>query len=140
MIWIFENKIIDFSNDSLILGKFVFHLPISQFAFDYYDYELLGIKQNKSRTFYQIKVIPYSKIRPTFSGELLIDDSSYALAGLNLTLENRNFIPYTNVKLSVIQNIEKLIIIGCLYFIVQQWKLISIIIICSFLIVQLHLL
>ncbi|MBK7104942.1 MAG: carboxypeptidase-like regulatory domain-containing protein [Ignavibacteriae bacterium] len=104
----FENKIIDFSNDSLILGKFVFHLPISQFAFDYYDYELLGIKQNKSRTFYQIKVIPYSKIRPTFSGELLIDDSSYALAGLNLTLENRNFIPYTNVKLSVIQNIEKI--------------------------------
>jgi len=72
-----ERKIIDFTNDSLTLGKFVFHLPISQFAFDYYDYQLLGIEQSGNRNFYKIKVIPYSNIRPTFRGEIMIADSSY---------------------------------------------------------------
>lgn len=101
----FEKEIIDFTDDSLTLGKFVFHLPISKFAFDYYDYLLLGVQQSNNHNFYQIKVIPYSKIRPTFRGEILIDDSSYALAGLNLTLENRNLMPFTDFKMSIIQNL-----------------------------------
>ncbi|MCF6270705.1 MAG: DUF5686 and carboxypeptidase regulatory-like domain-containing protein [Melioribacteraceae bacterium] len=100
-----EKKIIDFTNDSITLGKFVFHLPISKFAFDYYDYQLLGIQQSGNRNFYQIKVIPLSDIRPTFKGEILIDDSSYALTNLNLTLENRNLMPFTEFKMSIIQNL-----------------------------------
>jgi len=103
----FEKKIVDFTDDSLTLGKFVFHLPISKFAFDYYDYKLLGIKQSGNRNYYQIQVIPYSKIRPTFKGEILIDDSCYALAGLDLTLESRNLMPFTEIKISVFQNIIK---------------------------------
>lgn len=56
---ILENGIIDFTADSLIIGdEFVFHLPLSKFAFSYYDYELLGIKQSDQRYFYHIKVIP----------------------------------------------------------------------------------
>ena len=103
----FEKEIIDFTDDSLMLGKFVFHLPLSKFAFDYYDYELLGIQQGDDRNYYQIKVLPYSKIRPTFSGEILIEDSAYALTGLNLTLENRNLLPFTDFKISIIQNLLK---------------------------------
>ncbi len=100
-----EKKIIDFTNDSLTLGKFVFHLPISKFAFDYYDYQLLEILKSGKRNFYRIKVIPYSDIRPTFKGEILIDDSTYALTNLDLTLENRNLMPFTEFKMSIIQNL-----------------------------------
>ena len=103
----FEKEIIDFTDDSLTLGKFVFHLPLSKFAFDYYDYELLGVQQGDDRNYYQIKVLPYSKIRPTFAGEVLIEDSAYALTGLNLTLENRNLMPFTDFKMSIIQNLLK---------------------------------
>jgi len=101
----FEKEIIDFTDDSLTMGEFVFHLPISRFAFDYYDYKLLGVKQSDNKTFYHIEVIPYSKIRPTFAGEILIEDSAYALAGLDLTLENRNLMPFTDFKMSIIQNL-----------------------------------
>lgn len=101
----FEKAIIDFTDDSLTMGEFVFHLPISKDAFDYYDYKLLGVKQSNSKTFYQIEVIPYSKIRPTFSGEILIEDSAYALTGIDLTLENRNLLPFTEFKMSIIQNL-----------------------------------
>jgi len=103
----FEKKIIDFSEDSLTLGKFVFHLPISTFAFDYYDYKLLSTQQSDDLVYYEIEVIPRSKIRPTFMGEILIADSSYALAGLNLKLENRNLIPFMEFKMSIIQNLIK---------------------------------
>lgn len=103
---ILENGIIDFTEDSLKLGDdFIFHLPLSKFAFKYYDYELVGIKQSDKQNFYQIKVIPYSKIRPTFAGEILIDDSSFALAGVDLTLISRNLLPFTNLKMSIIQNL-----------------------------------
>ena len=101
----FEKNIIDFTEDSLKLGKFVFHLPLSKFAFDYYDYKLLGLLQSGKHVFYQIEVIPLSKIRPTFKGEILIDDSSYALTGLDLMLINRNLMPFTNFKMSIIQNL-----------------------------------
>jgi len=100
-----ERKIIDFTDDSLKLGMFVFHLPISKFAFDYYDYKLLGLQQSGDRILYQIEVIPLSKIRPTFKGEILIEDSSYALTGLDLTLVNRNLMPFTDFKMSIIQNL-----------------------------------
>ncbi|MCB9259167.1 MAG: carboxypeptidase-like regulatory domain-containing protein [Ignavibacteriales bacterium] len=105
---ILENGIIDFTADSLIIGdEFVFHLPLSKFAFSYYDYELLGIKQSDQRYFYHIKVIPYSNIRPTFAGEILIDDSTYALTGVDLKFISRNFLPFTNLKLSVFQKLEQ---------------------------------
>lgn len=100
-----EKKIIDFTADSLILGKFVFHLPLSQFAFDYYDYKLKDLQQNGTHLFYNIEVIPLSKIRPTFKGSIIIEDSSYALTGLNLTMQNRNLMPYTEFKMTIIQNL-----------------------------------
>ncbi len=100
-----EKKIIDFTDDSLKFGKLVFHLPLSQFAFDYYDYKLKDLQQSGNLLFYNIEVIPLSEIRPTFKGTILIEDSSYALAGLNLTLQNRNLMPFTEFKMSIIQNL-----------------------------------
>ncbi|MEE9431149.1 MAG: DUF5686 family protein [Melioribacteraceae bacterium] len=100
-----DQKVMDFTDDSLEINNSIFHLPLSQFAFNYYDYELLGIQRSGKRNFYQIKIIPRSKILPTFSGEILIDDSSYALTGLNLTLESRNLMPFTEVNISLIQNL-----------------------------------
>ncbi len=102
---ILVKKVIDFTNDSLSLGLFVLHLPIAKLAFDYYDYRLIGVQQSGKHNYYKIKVIPLSKIRPSLKGEILIDDSSYALTGLNLTLENRNLIPFTKFKMSIIQNL-----------------------------------
>ena len=102
----FEKKVIDFSLDSLTLGKFVFHLPLSIHAFDYYDYKLLGISQRDDVNIYEIQVIPYSKIRPTFAGKLYIQDSSYVLTNVSLSLENRNLIPFTDFKISVYQNMQ----------------------------------
>ena len=103
-----EKKVIDFTDDSLRLGKFVFHLPLSHHAFDYYDYKLNGIQQSGNRVFYNIEVIPLSKIRPTFKGSILIDDSSYALTGLNLTLQNRNLMPFTEFKMAIVQNLANI--------------------------------
>ena len=100
-----ERRIIDFTKDSLTLGKFVFHLPISKFAFNYYDYQLLGTQKSGNRNFYKIKVIPYSNIRPTFKGKITIDDSAYALTSINLTLENRNLMPFTEFKMTIIQKL-----------------------------------
>ena len=103
-----EKKIIDFTDDSLKLGKFIFHLPLSKFAFDYYDYKLIGLQQNNNKILYKIEVIPLSKIRPTFKGTLFIEDSSYALVKLNLKLANRNLMPFTDFKMSIVQNLTKL--------------------------------
>lgn len=90
----FRKMKIDFYKDTIrIIGNKI-HLPLAQDAFDYYDYKLLNVKSTDEKLIYFIGVIPRSEIRPLFTGMVLIEDSSFALVGLDLKNNKGVTIPF----------------------------------------------
>ncbi|NMB83011.1 MAG: carboxypeptidase-like regulatory domain-containing protein [Ignavibacteria bacterium] len=87
---------IDFTDDTLkIVGNTVF-LPLAKNAFDWYDYRLREVKISDPGYDYYIEVRPRSKIQPLVRGKIVIEDSTYALKGLELTSSEGLRFPFVN--------------------------------------------
>lgn len=92
---------IDFSGEEIeVMGNRV-HLPLADDAVDYYKYRLSDTRKSGDELIYTIEVIPASDIRPLLKGRIVIEGSSYALIGVELSNNEGLSIPYTT-DLSVI--------------------------------------
>ena len=105
----FGNLFINFSGDTLNLLNNKIHLPISKYAFDYYDYKLLQSIDYGDYSIYKIKVIPKSDIRPLVQGEIVIESTDYALSSIDLETSKGFRFPYINdLKFKFKQSLGKI--------------------------------
>lgn len=99
---------VDFSGDTLNILENRVYLPISNDAFDYYDYKLLRIIEDRENVIYEIRVIPWSKLQPLLEGEITIDGKSYALTSVNLKNSAGLRFPFINgLTISFLQSLGK---------------------------------
>lgn len=70
--------------------------PLSDNAFFYYDYRLLGQLEADGQTVYKIQVIPKRKHDPVWRGNLYLVDSLWALQGVRLSLQNPKAIDFVD--------------------------------------------
>ncbi|MDP2176064.1 MAG: DUF5686 family protein [Bacteroidota bacterium] len=89
----------------ILLKNFI--SPISKSSFNYYNYKLKGstYEPGSDRKLYQIEVTPKNPLDLVFTGYIWIEDSSFALKKLTLSITNKanlNFIE----KLKITQELE----------------------------------
>ena len=87
---------VDFSRDTLTLFMNKVFLPLSDNAFDYYNYKLLKTNVSNEREIYEIEVIPKSSIQPLLKGTITIDNIDYALNSVELSTNEGIRFPYVN--------------------------------------------
>jgi len=75
----------------------------------YYKYELLGSFYEEKKLVYKISVKPLFKTEPLFEGTLFIEDSSFALIGVDLKIDKSTMLIASEFR--IIQNYE--LINGC---------------------------
>ncbi|MDP4192690.1 MAG: DUF5686 family protein [Bacteroidota bacterium] len=90
----FKGLRIDFYKDTVTLFMNKVHMPLAKDAFDFYKFKLLNTRSTESKMVYFIEVIPRSEIRPLFKGMILIEDSTFALAGLELRNNGGITVPF----------------------------------------------
>ncbi|MDD8017747.1 MAG: DUF5686 family protein [Bacteroidota bacterium] len=91
------------SNSQSSSGRKIF--PLSDDAFQYYDYKLLNTKIAGKEITYTIQVIPKSSVEPLLKGKILIDDATYAVVGADVeTNEAWNFPLVKNFSLKILQS------------------------------------
>lgn len=99
---------VDFSGDTLNILQNRVYLPISDDAFDYYDYKLLRIIEDGENVIYEIRVIPWSKLQPLLEGDITIEGKSYALTSVNLKNSTGLRFPFINgLTISFLQSLGK---------------------------------
>ncbi|MBN1634684.1 MAG: carboxypeptidase-like regulatory domain-containing protein [Ignavibacteria bacterium] len=93
--------IVNFYDEEIVIGDLKIPGPVSDDAFDYYEYKLRGTTSIDSIAIYKIEVINISEIKPRFRGFVYILDSLWALKKTDLTtnesamtggFENLNFV------------------------------------------------
>lgn len=96
--------IINFYDDDIRFSGFTFVGPTSPRTFDYYDFKLERTRQQKGSNIYDIKMIPKSRLVPSFSGSISIVEGSYAVVGIRVKPNEAFIIPYvTELDLSYAQ-------------------------------------
>lgn len=81
--------------------------PISDNAFFYYEYKLLGTVSEADHKAYKIRVSPKRKRDPAYYGILYIADSSYAVTELDLTVTKAQQIDFLDT-LSIRQDYQRI--------------------------------
>lgn len=76
--------IVNFYDEEVDFGEVKIAGPLSDGAFDSYEYKLAGTTAIDSTTVYRINVINTSSVTPQFTGEIYIIDSLYALIKVDL--------------------------------------------------------
>jgi len=74
----------NFYDDDIELIGFSVIGPTHPDALDYYDYKLISENKRDDKTVFEIKVIPDSKLQPTFQGRLWVLDEDFALLNVEL--------------------------------------------------------
>jgi hypothetical protein len=77
------SEFLSFYEETIKLGAAEFVTPLADDAFNFYKYELLGKELYGDFYVYKIKVIPNTKLFPTFSGEIKILEKTYNLLELD---------------------------------------------------------
>lgn len=80
--------IVNFYDEDIELGETSIPGPLSDDAFDSYDYKLIGTTSIDSLLIYKIRVTNQSNLVPQFFGEIYISDSVFALMKVDLTTNN----------------------------------------------------
>jgi len=98
----------NFNDNILPILEKNFISPISKNAFNYYEYKLIGsyYEPNSDRKIFQIEVSPKNPLDLVFTGYIWIEDSTFALRKLTLSVTNKanlNFIE----KLKITQELER---------------------------------
>lgn len=95
---------LNFYNNLISLGNVSdrpFISPLNESALLFYRYYLLGTIKTEGKTINKIKVVPKNKTDPGFSGIIYIQDSTWRITGIDLTLTREakiNFIDTLNIK------------------------------------------
>jgi len=95
---------INFYNNLISLGNLSdrpFTSPLNESAFLFYRYYLLGSIKSEGKQVHKIKVVPKHKTDPCFSGIIYIQDSTWRITGIDLTLTKEakiNFIDTMTIK------------------------------------------
>ncbi|MCE1165941.1 MAG: DUF5686 and carboxypeptidase regulatory-like domain-containing protein, partial [Bacteroidetes bacterium] len=76
--------IVNFYDEYVDLGEAKIPGPLSDDAFDNYEYKLLGTVSMDSNRIFKIRVTNTSSVRPQFAGNIYIADSVYALMKVDL--------------------------------------------------------
>jgi len=75
--------------------------PLNEKAFQYYRFFLLGKSESDNGSISKIKVVPKRKTDPCFSGIIYIQDSTWRLTGVDLTVNKEakiDFLDTLNIK------------------------------------------
>jgi hypothetical protein len=98
----FASYIPNFYDDDIQIIGYEVIGPTHPDAFDYYDFKLDEISHLDNKTVFLIRVIPISKLQPTFVGKLSVLDSAFALLDIQLK-PNKTILfppPIDSLKLS----------------------------------------
>lgn len=77
-------NIVNFNDDTVMMGGFRFTGPTSPDAFENYDYKLLSTRKMDDYEVYVIQLMPRSRIDPLFQGTITIAERSYAVIHADL--------------------------------------------------------
>jgi len=80
----FASYIPNLYDDDVEINGFTVIGPTHPDAFDFYEYQLEKMSKIDTTTIYHIRVIPISRLQPTFTGELTVLDHEYALFSADL--------------------------------------------------------
>lgn len=86
----FYKNYIDFP----VIGLRPFISPLSDRALLYYDFKLLGKKEEFGTSIYTIQITPKRKADPVFTGIIQIADSSWNIRGVRLSISKTNPVQY----------------------------------------------
>ena len=91
-------RILNFNDDEIRFAGYTFVGPTALDALDYYDYKLLRTRTLHGNELYEIRMIPRTRTVPLFEGTLMIDGTSYALAGVDVLPNEAFLIPFVKEK------------------------------------------
>lgn len=97
----------NFNDNILPILQKNFISPISKSSFNYYNYQLKGsfYEPGSERKIYQIEVTPKNPLDLVFTGYIWIEDSSFALKKLTLSITNKANLNFVE-KLKITQELE----------------------------------
>ena len=97
----------NFNDNILPILQKNFISPISKSSFSYYNYALKGsfYEPGSDRKIYQIEVTPKNPLDLVFTGYIWIEDSSFALKKLTLSITNKANLNFVE-KLKITQELE----------------------------------
>lgn len=91
-------EMMNFNDDKIRQGGYVFLGPTAPEAFDVYDYQLLRTRSLDSYDIYDIRVIPRSSIVPLFRGTISIASRSYAVMNVDLQANEAFTMPFVTIR------------------------------------------
>lgn len=97
----------NFNDNILPILEKNFISPISKSSFSYYNFKLIGSSytEGSPRKMYQIEVTPKNPLDLVFTGYIWIEDSSFALRKLTLSITNKANLNFVE-KLKITQELE----------------------------------
>ncbi len=97
----------NFNDNILPILQKSFISPIAKSSFNYYHYKLVGSSypEGSNRKVYQIEVTPKNPLDLVFTGYVWIEDSSFALVKLTLSVTNKANLNFVE-KLKITQELE----------------------------------
>ncbi|MCC6818865.1 MAG: carboxypeptidase-like regulatory domain-containing protein [Bacteroidia bacterium] len=96
----------NFNDNILPILEKNFISPISKSSFTYYNYKLVGSDYVNDKKIYQIEVSPKNPLDLVFTGYIWIEDSTYALTRLSLSITNKANLNFVE-KLKITQELER---------------------------------
>ncbi len=91
-------NIVNFNDDTVMMGGFRFTGPTSPDAFENYDYKLLSTRKMDDYEVYVIQLMPRSRIDPLFQGTITIAERSYAVIHADLEPNEAYVQPFVRFK------------------------------------------
>jgi hypothetical protein len=97
----------NFNDNILPILEKNFISPISKSSFTYYNYKLVGssFPEGSNKKIYQIEVTPKNPLDLVFTGYICVEDSTYALRSLTLSITNKANLNFVE-KLKITQVLE----------------------------------
>lgn len=96
----------NFNDNILPILEKNFISPISKSSFTYYNYKLIGSDYVNDKKIYQIEVSPKNPLDLVFTGYIWIEDSTFALTGLSLSITNKANLNFVE-KLKITQELQR---------------------------------
>jgi len=93
---------LDFYDDTIKYMGYSFIGPLSENAFQFYDYRLIRSSTVSHQVFYDIEIIPLSNVQPLFRGTITLTDSGFYLQTINVSVNSMFQIPLITIDSVVI--------------------------------------
>jgi hypothetical protein len=88
--------IVNFYDDDIRFGGYIFVGPTSHEAFEYYNFTLEKTRHRQGTDIFIIRITPKTRTTPLFDGSISISDESFALVGVEVSPNESFAIPLIN--------------------------------------------